>query len=262
MALSKRIRAFSGVVLFLSVLPAAYLIGEMRGAQEAKGTTDRPETQKQTFKPIDRLELPKQLNQAQANPSGTTGKSASPGAWQVNPANTGLLPSIVAPFSSGDPFAQMEAEMQAMHKRMDDLFGQPTGLDNFPSLDNIPALGNLPGFGAANGFGTTQQGLGGLQMAEENGNYVVRCQAEGLDKGSLKVNVDDQTLTVTGQCTRQTGNASVSSSVTQMATLPGPVDPKTLQTDIKDGTVVITIAKAPSNASRSYSASQGGAPLH
>lgn len=240
MALSKRIRAFSGVVLFLSVLPAAYLIGEMRGAQRTSGTTDETQTHNDSFKLVDRLELPKQLNQAQANPSGSAG-AQPPCGWQVGPGNAGLLPNVASPFGGGDPFARMEAEMQAMQQHMDRVFGSAIG-------------------GVDVGLGGV--GAGGLQVTEDGGNYVVRCPAEGLDEGSLHVGVEDQALTVSGECTRKSGSASYSSSFSQMATLPGPVDVKTLKTDLKDGVLVISIAKAPSSTSRSYSANHGGALLH
>jgi len=235
-ALSKRMVAFAGVVLFLSVLPCVYLLGAAHGARHEAGNNDKPTVATNTFEPIERLERKtQQLNQTQTNPSG------KPGQWTVSPDPVTQDP-FVSVFGSGDPFAQMQADIQAMQKNMDAMFDKM----------HAGALGNL-------GEGL---GLNGPGLEEKDGAYVLRYQAQGLDKASLKVSVDDDTLSISGSHSQEAGHAKSSSSFTQIATLPGPVDASSLKTDYKDGVLTITMKKAPSAGTRSLAAPLGGAILN
>ena len=221
--LSSRIRAFAGVVLFLSVLPAVYLLGELRGTQHATGTTDAQETPEvipARSESAQRLAATEKLNLMKADASKTCGQ------WQVDP---GHAPEPQP--SMAGPVAQLQAEMNAMRQRMSTLVGEAPGR------------------------------MGGLQITEEGDVYIARSSSEGLDQASLRVKVENQQLTVSGEYTRQDGGVSISSSFTRMATLPGPVDPASAKTALKDGSLVVTIDKALPSNTRSFAAS-GGALLH
>lgn len=229
MELSKRIKAFAGVVLFFSLLPAAYLIGELRGAQHRVETTGDPQANASGFQPLQKLDPPaRKLNRTQADPSAGTDP------WQLAPA---------APnFGSGDPFAQMRAEMNAMHERMDAIFGQMHA-----------------GFSTDLGGGFGLQDLG---AEETKDSYVYRFQADGLDQGSLKVSITDNQLSVSGQFTQASGGVSTSSAFSKMSTLPGPADPATLKTEVKDGVLTVTVNKSSAKTPRNTLPPMAGGLLH
>jgi HSP20 family protein len=145
-------------------------------------------------------------------------------------------------FGQGDPFAQMQADMQAMQERMNNFFGH-----------------------AAMGIGQDLGGGFGLQelgVEERDGAYVFHFQAQGLDQGSLKVRVDDGQLSVSGEYAQDLGNMKTSSSFSRMSSLPGPVDAASLKTDYKDGVLTITVNKQPSRIQRDHTAQRGGGLPH
>lgn len=220
MTLSKRIRAFAGVVLFLSILPGAYLLGMWQGTGRTAGNSNDPQTDAHGIEPLrgtyleHKLDRDSQLNTNQSN------------------TNKGIAPALTASPSAGidallgaTPLAaQIQADMQAMEQRMDAVMHQA----------HAGIAADLGG-----DLGLTPQDM------EERGNtYIFRYLARGLAKCSLKVNVEHGELSVSGQFSEGNGSTQRTSSFAQSQSLPGEVDPHSLKTVLENGILTITLDKA------------------
>jgi len=215
MALSKRIRAFAGVVLFLSILPGAYLLGMWQGAGRAAGNSNDPQTGTNSIEPLgfvdpgEKLERDAQLNPNQSNPNAGIARAPVAG--------------VVALLGANPLAAQIQADMQAMQQRMDHVFRQA----------QVGLAADLGG-----GVGLTPQ-----EMEETDKAYIFRYLARGLEKCSLKVKLEYGHLSVSGQFSQGNGTAQSTSSFAQSQSLPGEVDPHSLKTDLENGILTITLNK-------------------
>ena len=86
----------------------------------------------------------------------------------------------------------------------------------------------------------------------EGGKYVVRIELPGLDQASIDVNVEGQSLKISGNIERKDetkkDQAFVQSYQSQhferYMTLPGPVKPETLKTEYEGSVLIITLEKS------------------
>lgn len=258
MTLSRRIRAFAGVVMFLSVLPAAYLLGESRGARNAAGNTDDKQAKASEFQPIERLQLPpKKLNQGNSAPLHlNAGNNAKPCPWNVEPAplGAGLDPGPFAALPGGDPFARMAQDMKAMQEQMDEMFGSMGTMD--PKYRKLSDTFHMPGLAFVD-----HKAFDG-DVEETESSYVLRYSLPGLDKASLKVSVENTTIKVSGGSSQTQGQASSSTLFSRMSSLPGAVDSASLKTEYKDGVLTITLKKQVPGTPRNKHATSGASFLN
>lgn len=204
MALSRRIRAFAGFVLFLSILPAAYLLGLWQGTGQTAGNTNEPQT------------------------------------------NTGA-PMVRADTTASEHFERipnLNSDQSNTSSVNITVAGAATSLGRAPHTTPVRALSRSGqakvGFAADLGEGV---GLSAQEMEESDTAYIFRYQARGLEKCSLKVNVEHGLLSVSGQFSETTGNTERSSSFAQSQSLPGAVDPHSLKTELENGILTITLDK-------------------
>lgn len=143
----------------------------------------------------------------------------------------------IAPFGDEwDPFAEMERMREQMMRMFDDSFGR---------------LGASP-------LRLQREGLGifapQMDLEEKQDRYVVRMDIPGTEKGDLSVNIEGQTLTVSGKTSelreetdrsrRLLRQERKSGQFQRSMTLPGPVQSEKMEATYKDGVLTVTVPKA------------------
>lgn len=93
----------------------------------------------------------------------------------------------------------------------------------------------------------------GLDLTEEDGNYVVRADLPGVDRGNIEVSVEGQVLTISGKkeeaIQQKNAKGQIIRQERQMGTfqrsmtLPGPIEATRVEAQMENGVLVITIPK-------------------
>lgn len=157
--------------------------------------------------------------------------------FQVIDKNPPLSKSLgLQPFGSQSNWVSFQ-EMQQMQKQMDEMFNQAFGRFNNSALSSPP-------------FGPLTA-IPDMDLQENDKEIVVRLDMPGIDKTSIKVEVQDNTLSIGGtrvEEQHQNGGALLRSerhtgSFQRSMTLPGPVHPSSLKTDYENGVLTIRIEK-------------------
>ena len=127
-------------------------------------------------------------------------------------------------------------EMQRMQKEMEQLFG-----DSFSRFHMNTPLGNL-------------NKVPDVDLQEKSDRYIVTVNAPGADLSSLLVNLEDRVLHIsikTEHAENQTDEKNgqyrfrerFMGEFHRALTLPGPADAAKMETDYRNGILVITIPK-------------------
>lgn len=190
--------------------------------------------------------------------------SAPSSSVHANPPQAGNNPSgqsygYTDPFN--DPFFQRGlngqnpyAEIQRMQQEMDAMMRDAWQRHSqYFSNNGQQAYGpawNQPGGNVFN----MQMSSGDLKLDEQDDKYIVTLVVKDANKNNLNVNIDGDRLTVSGQQvqnntqTDENGNTvfegQMNASFSRSITLPGPVKPDSIHTQIHDNMLEITIAKA------------------
>ncbi len=133
-----------------------------------------------------------------------------------------------------DPFD----DFQRMQKRMDQFFSK-----EFPQIGN--GFPNLKSFSFGGDFSQN------LNLEDKDGKYVVTLEIPGLDQTNVDVNIEGQSLKVSGDMERRNETDKNSGFVKSFQsqhferylTLPGPIKPETLMVDYKKTKLIITVEK-------------------
>ena len=158
------------------------------------------------------------------------------------------------PQTGGTPLATQEAppqnaldswkpwaEMRHMQAEIDRMFD-----DTFQRMS--------ADFSSRPWLGGTELSSSEVSLQNEPGSYVVKAEIPGIQKGNVKVSLDGRMLKIYGtsqSAEKQTEShgklvqeESQASSFEDAFTLPGPVDASRMQTQIKDGVLMVTVPKA------------------
>jgi HSP20 family protein len=139
-----------------------------------------------------------------------------------------------------DPFAEMERMREQMMRMFDDSFGR---------------LGASPLWRQHRGFEVFAPQM---DLEEKADAYVVRMDIPGAEKGDISVNIEGQTLTVSGKTSELREEKDRSGRVLRQErrsgrfqrtmTLPGPVQPEKMEATYKDGVLTVSVPKAEKSA--------------
>lgn len=135
-----------------------------------------------------------------------------------------------------DPFLEMRRMQQMMDRQFADAFGRFRQSPDFGGL----VQGNL--------FSPD------MDLRDEDDNFVVRADIPGADKSDIKVEVDGNLLTISGERseTIQQQDAQgnfirqerIAGSFHRAMTLPGPVKEDEVQARYENGVLTVTLPKA------------------
>jgi HSP20 family protein len=181
------------------------------------------------------------IQRRQQNTSSRSESIAPPTASQPAPRATTDDVFSLTPFGDEwDPFAEFERMREQMMRMFDDSFGR---------------LGASP---------LWRQRRGGeffaphMDLEEKGDAYVVRMDIPGADKGDISVNIEGQTLTVSGKTSELREEKDKSGRILRqerrsgrfqrVMTLPGPVQVEKMVATYKDGVLTITVPKADKTA--------------
>jgi HSP20 family protein len=151
-----------------------------------------------------------------------TDLAGSPAAWAATP------------FSASDPWDQLDQ----FHNSMDQLFSQE--------------------FDLSGANGAREFTVPSMDVTNQKDRYEVRMDMPGADKSKLKVNVDGQQLTVSGerQMTDESANGGkvirserATAEFERSMTLPGPVRATAVQAKYENGVLTIDLPKSEAGAS-------------
>ena len=139
---------------------------------------------------------------------------------------------------------EIERMRQEMNELMRDAFSRH-GLQHHPR--------GYPHFGS--GWPGSRQGnAGNFNIEDEGDRFLVRLKIPGADRKHIKVDIDDQTLTVSGEQHQSRdrydrfGNTTfkqqMTSSFKHRVTLPGPVKPESMRTRFNGDILEIMVSRA------------------
>ncbi|MDD4871976.1 MAG: Hsp20/alpha crystallin family protein [Kiritimatiellae bacterium] len=150
-------------------------------------------------------------------------------------------PSLKFHGDDWDPFKEMEQMQKYMNNMFDDAFGHFKLSSKFNNIFREKTFSPS------------------LDISDDGDHYTVTIDLPGIDKPKIEVNVDGQTLTISGileENKEHKAKGSIirkerrSGSFKRSVTLPEAVKADALKTDIRDGLVKITIPKANNNISK------------
>ncbi|MBX7255641.1 MAG: Hsp20/alpha crystallin family protein [Candidatus Hydrogenedentes bacterium] len=153
--------------------------------------------------------------------------------------NMGSLPDPFGSMSdptNWDPFQ----EMAKMRQQMDQLFNQ--SLDRFK---DSPRFGNLA-------QSSTLVTSPNIDMADQGDKYVITVDMPGAEQSDIRVEIKDQTLTITGKRDQTVSQQKdgrilrqerVSGQFQRSMPLPEAVDEAGMKTAYKDGVFTVTLPK-------------------
>lgn len=163
----------------------------------------------------------------------------------ASPRSDSSLPglgSLPDPFGSGfdssnwDPFQ----EMARMRQQMDQLFNQSLG-----RFKDSPRFGNLA-------HPSTLTTSPNVDMTDHGDKYVITVDMPGADQSDIRVEITDQTLTITGKREQTVSQQKdgrvlrqerVTGQFQRSMPLPEPVDQAGMKTDYRDGVFTVTLPK-------------------
>ncbi|MCD6288851.1 MAG: Hsp20 family protein [Candidatus Hydrogenedentes bacterium] len=173
-------------------------------------------------------------NTAVTDVKGAKNKSSSPSATSGGGNAFGKLFDKPLSPDEWDPFLEMEN----MQRRIDDIFGN--AFQRFGTSERFKNLFEQSGFSPR------------MDLVEEDNRFVVRVNIPGSDMSQIDVSIEDNTLSVTATTTEDTTSSSKGTTLRRerrvgkfqrTIVLPKPVDPKSMNTQYKNGVLTITINK-------------------
>ena len=190
-------------------------------------------------------------------------------------ASVSLL-TAAAPTYAGDNMEDLKKQVEALQKRVDELESAQTRQNQDGAWGTVPPQQNQgwDPFGEMhrmqeemdrmfqNSFGSTGAPQGGMfsssmsfdndiDMKETNDGYEITLDMKGLDKDRVDIDINEHSITVKGELTRQdseeSGNAYYNSKSygSFMKTIPLPVDADTskVKSEKEGDSLVIRIPK-------------------
>jgi len=163
-----------------------------------------------------------------------------------------------------DPYREIERMRREMDEIMRDAFKRhglqqhPWRHPDFGPADPEYGPGDRPGdrygYAPEHRPGHWPENTGNFHIEKKADRYLVRLRIPGADKKHIKVDIDDLTLTVSGEQqqyrdhTDQFGNTTfrqqMSSSFKHRLTLPGPVKPESMRTRFNRDILEIMVSRA------------------
>src|ERR1700730_16597435 len=142
-----------------------------------------------------------------------------------------------------EPARELQTLQQEMHRLFGSVFDSPTGGGNGGSRRWIPAM----------------------DLVEEGDRYVLRADLPGLSEDDVKVEVEDDVLTISGERKseheeRKDGYYRVeraSGQLSRSLTLPGGVAPEGIEAHFKNGVLEVRVPKPEERKPRRVAISVG-----
>lgn len=108
----------------------------------------------------------------------------------------------------------------------------------FAGLPSLSHFFNLPEFitGAANRLAT--------DIHEDKDNYYARFEVPGAKKEDVKVDLENNLLTVTVEKKEKTSEGEQSCTLTRSVSVPDGVSPDNITAKLEDGVLTLTLPKA------------------
>ncbi len=161
---------------------------------------------------------------------------------ETKPASISVAPPVlpdIKPFGSllnnkkGDPFAQMERLQREME-------------DNFRNFDHFFQDGS-----SFEQFFSKRHRTPRFDMKEQRGKYTITIEIPGADNSSIDVKTENGRLSISAKISEEKEDNSTTyyrherrtSSYKREIILPADADEKTLQSEHKNGLLIITIDK-------------------
>lgn len=107
----------------------------------------------------------------------------------------------------------------------------------FPSLGQF--FGNLPEFMSA-----ASNGRLAADIHEDKDNYYAQFEVPGVKKEDVKVELNNQLLTVTVEKKEKTGEGEQSCTLTRSVSVPDGVKPEAISAKLENGVLNVTLPKA------------------
>ncbi len=117
----------------------------------------------------------------------------------------------------------------------DEWFRHP--FSGLPSLSQF--FGALPDM-----FNGTGAGRLAADIHEDKDNYFVRCEVPGVKKEDVKVELNNQLLTVSVEKKEKTDDGEQSYAFTRSVSVPDGVKGDTIAAKLEDGVLTVTLPKA------------------
>lgn len=151
-------------------------------------------------------------------------------AAQASVASVGHSPHFNAASNFDDLTSQMFGNIRQMQQQMDRMMSQ--------------AMSGMGRFDAFSGFGGMST-MSSLNLEDKGNEYVIRATLPGDALNNVNVSVDNErVLKITANDESSGAHHHRMSNVTQVFTLPGPVQSDKIQIDQSQDALVITLPKA------------------
>lgn len=120
----------------------------------------------------------------------------------------------------------------------DEWFRHPfAGLPSLPSLSQF--FGNLPDF-----FAPITTGRLAVDFYEDKDTYYARFEVPGVKKEDMKVELENQLLTVTVEKKEKSDNGGESYTLTRSVSVPEGVKADSISAKLEDGVLTVSLPKA------------------
>jgi len=144
------------------------------------------------------------------------------------------MPSLSEEKENSSP----EVEMRAMREKMNRIIQN--------AMSHSPAMQNMGVFNNNFSYSNTK-----LNMKETGDAYILTLDIKGLDKNKINIEVNQNSITISGQRSEQNENKSTGayfssssmSSFSQTIPVPQDVNPQAVKTEVKGDTLLITLPK-------------------